>query len=278
MSTLENDNDLRESLLEKDAYIKENEKACDWTLPLAFIFSLAYLGGIYYFYWYYKHYGFTFDWNPIIVAMLMILYYISAILLPSFTSLWNLSTLEEIKGTIEVGRKQKPLIKFYVENYSHRRLNGKRVRVVSSKEEPCFEYASWKDVSDELVIDNDFILNNNKTVVQVEVKQEIGFADEESYQTYMKFKDEVKARNKGKDYNMNFEERRIIEGFDFTYGMICLSEKKPFGLSIFVFWVCVFLGLTVIYEIYFRSQTFYLPYKLKKVVSIRHSNTIASQN
>ena len=145
MSTLENDNDLRESLLEKDAYIKENEKACDWTLPLAFIFSLAYLGGIYYFYWYYKHYGFTFDWNPIIVAMLMILYYISAILLPSFTSLWNLSTLEEIKGTIEVGRKQKPLIKFYVENYSHRRLNGKRVRVVSSKEEPCFEYASWKD-------------------------------------------------------------------------------------------------------------------------------------
>ena len=94
----------------------------------------------------------------------------------------------------------------------------------------------------------------------------------------MKFKDEVKARNKGKDYNMNFEERRIIEGFDFTYGMICLSEKKPFGLSMFVFWVCVFLGLTVIYEIYFRSQTFYLPYKLKKVVSIRHSNTIASQN
>lgn len=277
MSTLENDNDLRESLLRSDTYLEKNEKSSDWTVPLAFIFNLAYLGGLYYFYWYYKHYGLTFDWNPIIVAMLMVFYYISAVLLPSFTSLWNLSTLVELKKTIESGKRLKPVIQLFVENYSFRRFNGKRMRVVSSREEPCFEYASWKDVSDEFVLDNDFILNNNKTVVQVEIKQEIGFADDDTYQRYTKFKDEVKARNKGKDYSMNFEEKRTIEGFDFTYGMICLTEKKPFGLSMFVFWVCVILGLTVIYEIYFRSQTFYLPYKIKKVVTIRPS-AIANQN
>lgn len=273
MSTLENDMDLRESLLKKDTYIEKHENEFDWTIPLTFIFSLLYIGGFVYFYWYYKNYGFTFDWNLVIVAMLMCIYYMAAVLLPSFTSLWNLSTIDELKRIIDSGRAAKPTIQFFVENYRYRRFNGKRHKIVSSREEPLFEYASWKDISDEFTIDNEFILNNNKTVVQVEIKQEIGFADNDTYESYMKFKNEVQTRNKGKDLYMEFNEKRIIQGFDYTYALICLSDKKPFGLSMFVFWIAAFFGMSILYELYFRSQTFYLPYKITKVVTIKPSET-----
>ena len=175
-----------------------------------------------------------------------------------------------------------PEIKFYCECYHYeyryyttRDRNGNvytnttTVRVVTYRD--CFivPYYSARDVSGLFYLNCEEVQLKKKTYVQLELLEEINFADTISYMDYMSYKEEFWRRNRFRDIYMDFNETRIIPGLT-QHNLIKFGENDPCYVNYFWFLFFTIITFAEFYKLFFNSFCVYQSYKVRKLVSTRY--------
>ena len=164
-----------------------------------------------------------------------------------------------------------PEINFYGEcyHYSSLTLGRSRKKVVTHSENYTLPYYSERDVSGLFYLDIGRAKVNSKQYIQLELIEEINFADAVSYMDYEYQKDMFWRRNRFRDSNFYFEESRIIPGMT-NNNLIRLTPSEPCCIN-----TCIYTFLTIIlfcefYKLYVDSFCIYQSFRVRKLVSTRY--------
>ena len=177
-----------------------------------------------------------------------------------------------------------PVFQFYCECYHYElrkrvvktrhkgktrtRTVTKRVRVTTHRERYDFPYYSERDVSGLFYLDCDSAYVSRKKYIELDVYDEINFADAISCYDYEVAKDHFWRRNRFRDKYFHFEESRYIPGLQRNNLVAIGSEPCCVNCCAFVFYV--FITFAEIYKIYYYSLTIRQTYRIRKLVSTRY--------
>ena len=175
-----------------------------------------------------------------------------------------------------------PVFKFYCECYHYelrkRRVRSKkgrtrtvtkRVRVTTHRETYNFPYYSERDVSGLFYLDCDTALVNRKYFIQLDIYDEINFADAISYMDYEAAKDRFWRRNRFRDKNFYFNESRYIPGL-VKENLVRISNNEPCCINACAYFFYVLITFAEFYKIYFHSLCLSQTYRIRKIVSTRY--------
>ena len=166
-----------------------------------------------------------------------------------------------------------PQINFYCECYHYRhvffRPGTSREKVVTHSENYTLPYYSERDVSGLFYLDIGRAKVNSKQYIQLELIEEINFADAISYMDYEYQKDMFWRRNRFRDSLFDFTESRIIPGM-INNTLVRLTPSEPCCIN-----TCIYIFFTIIpfcefYKLYFDSFCIYQSFRIRKLVSTRY--------
>ena len=179
-----------------------------------------------------------------------------------------------------------PVIKFYGECYHYEtrkekvRTKGsdgktrtktvtKKVKVTTHRETYTFPYYSARDVSGLFYLDCDRAMVEKKFYIQLDIYEEINFADAISYMDYEYEKDLFWRRNRFRDVHFHFEESRYVPGL-IKENLIKLTAKEPCCINFFFYFLFTILTFVELYKIYFNYLCVHQTYRIRKLVSTRY--------
>lgn len=164
-----------------------------------------------------------------------------------------------------------PKIRMKTESY-HKVRSGRKNkstrRVVTHSEEIEFHYYSFKDVSGLFLLD--IPQNKNIIYIQLQVINEINFADPISYSDYKSQKDDLYERNKNKDVNIDYFELRTYDGYS-RYNLIKLKGQDSCFFKRGIYFLFILLTLGIIYYAIFNSYCLPQNFRVRKLVSTRYN-------
>lgn len=178
-----------------------------------------------------------------------------------------------------------PVFKFYCECYhyetrrkrvttrrngrTHTRTVTRRVRVTTHRETYIFPYYSERDVSGLFYLDCDRALISRKYFIELDIYDEINFADAISCYDYEMAKDSFWRRNRFRDTHFNFNESRYIPGL-VRNNLVSLTQNEPCCVNCcaFVFYTLIMFG--EFYKLYYNSLCIKQIYRIRKLVSTRY--------
>ena len=167
-----------------------------------------------------------------------------------------------------------PEINFYCEcfHYSHVYRFGRgsrREKVVTHSENYTLPYYSERDVSGLFYLDIGRANVNSKQYIQLELFEEINFADAISYMDYEYQKDMFWRRNRFRDSHFDFEENRIIPGM-VRNNLVRLAPNEPCCINTCMYTFFTIIPFCELYKLYFDSFCIYQSFRIRKLVSTRY--------
>ena len=164
-----------------------------------------------------------------------------------------------------------PKITLKTESYHVVRSGGKRKssrRVVTHREEEEVKYYSFKDVSGLFLLD--IPQNKNIIYIQLQIINEINFADPVSSSDYMTQKEALYERNKNKDRNIDYFEIRTYDGYS-RYNLIKLKGQDSCFFKKGIYMIFILLTLGLIYYAIFNCYCLPQNFRVRKLVSTRYN-------
>lgn len=144
-----------------------------------------------------------------------------------------------------------------------------KVRKTTYTETYKMPYYSERDVSGLFYLDCDKAVVRQKNYIQVDIYDEINFADPISYMDYEFEKDRFWRRNRFKDLYFDFKESRYIPGLT-RKNLIKLVNTEPWYVNFGVFFIVTLLTFSEIYTIIFNSLCVKQKYTIRKIISTRY--------
>ena len=178
-----------------------------------------------------------------------------------------------------------PVFQFYCECYHYEirkrtvrtrhkgrtrtRTVTKRIRVTTHRERYDFPYYSERDVSGLFYLDCDRALVSRKRFIELDIYDEINFADAISCYDYEIAKDRFWRRNRFRDKYFHFEELRYLPGLQ-RNNLVAISGSEPCCVNCCAFVFYTFITFAEIYKLYYYSLTVRQTYRIRKLVSTRY--------
>ena len=152
-------------------------------------------------------------------------------------------------------------------NIHHHTRKDKKITYTESYSIP---YYSWRDVSGLFYLNCDEAYAKKKCYIQLNLLEEINFADEISYMDYEIYKEQFWRRNRFRDVYMDFKETRKIPGL-ISHNLIRIGQNDPCFVSFGWFFIFTLLTLCEFYKIYINSLFVYQVFKIRKIISTRYN-------
>ena len=153
--------------------------------------------------------------------------------------------------------------------FSRRNYRRRRTRIVTHRDAFRFPYYSGRDVSGLFYLNCNEADIKKKVYIQLQLSEEINFADSISYYDYMYYKNEFWSANRFLDYYMDFIEIRRVPGL-IHFNLIKLHDDEPFYANYFFFMLFTILTLADFYKILFNSICVFQSFTIRKIVSTRY--------
>ena len=222
----------------------------------------------------------------IVFLILFIAFYITYIILELCSAiskyLRNITSENEFYQKIGSYYRKYPIFKFYCEcyHYSKRSFNtrsgrspsrrvSKRVRVVSHRETYNFPYYSARDVSGLFYLNCDKDLLPKKSFIELDILNEINFADAISYYDYQTAKENFWMRNRFRDRYFHFNESRYIPGLE-QKSLVSIKNNGSCCINFWAYLIYTLLTFAEIYKFYYYSICLRQTYRIRKLVSTRY--------
>ena len=225
--------------------------------------------------------------SKIIFLILFISSYITYIILELFSAiskyLYNITSENGIYQKIGAYYRSYPIFKFYCECYhysfrSYKVHSGRggprrvyrRVRVVSYRETFLFPYYSARDVSGLFYLNCDEALLPKKRFIELDIFDEINFADAISYYDYQTAKENFWMRNRFRDRYFHFDESRYIPGLEQKNLVSITNNRNSCCVNFWAYFFCILITFAEIYKFYYNSICIRQTYRIRKIVSTRY--------
>lgn len=184
------------------------------------------------------------------------------------------------KKTNELGIFQKmgsyfkafPVYEFYCECFHFESATdspASKWKRTSYTETYTFPYYSERDVSGLLYVDCNYGIIKKKHYVQLELKEEINFADCISYMDYEETKKEFIKRNKPKDHRFKFEEKKYIPGLEKII-LVKITDDEPCYAQFKYLVIFTIFLVGEFYKLAFNNICVKQTYKIRKIISTRY--------
>ena len=144
-----------------------------------------------------------------------------------------------------------------------------RVRVTTYRETYKMPYYSARDVSGLFYLDCDRAMIQRKYYIQLDIYEEINFADAISYMDYEREKDIFWRRNRFRDVHFDFRESRYVPGL-IQENLIKLTESEPCCINFFFYFLYTIITVVEFYKLYFNYLCIHQTYRIRKLVSTRY--------
>ena len=178
--------------------------------------------------------------------------------------------------------RAQPVFKFHCDCYHYelrkhrvRRSKGgyrtvtRREKVTSYTETYTFPYYSERDVSGLFYLDCDSAFINRKCFIQLDISDEINFADAISCKDYEDAKDRFWRKNRFRDKHFFFYETRSIPGLE-RENLVRIGNNVPCCANSRTYLIFTFITLAEFYKFYYYSLCLTQNYKIRKIVSTRY--------
>jgi hypothetical protein len=172
-----------------------------------------------------------------------------------------------------------PEIIFHCENYHfeytrnyQQRGNPKNVqkrKVVTYREDYSMPYYSSRDISGLFILNCQKEVVQNKAYIQLELLEEINFADNISYMDYERVRSDFYMRNRPRDYYMNYNEKRIIPNFT-EYNLVSIGNQDSGMVNICIFIVATLLTCAELYKCFLDKKCVQQRFTVRKIISTRY--------
>ena len=145
----------------------------------------------------------------------------------------------------------------------------KRVRVTTHRETYNFPYYSERDVSGLFYLDCDSAYISRKRYIELDIYEEINFADAISCYDYEVAKDRFWRRNRFRDKYFHFNESRYIPGLE-RNNLVSITNSEPCCVNFCSYFCCTMITFAEIYKLYYYTLTHRQAYRIRKLVSTRY--------
>lgn len=220
----------------------------------------------------------------IVLSVLYVAYIIGELCCSdTFQYLCNRTSTSSIYDKMGDIFKTVPEIKFNCEcyhyeirSYTERDKNGKihyrreERKVTTFTDSYKIPIYSCRDVSGLFYLNCPEALAQKKAYIQLELNQEINFADSISYSDYVKYKDHFWRANRFRDTHMNFSETRYVPGLD-KNNFVQMGDFEPAGVNVCNYIICTLLTVVEFYKRYVNSFSLRQKYTIRKLVSTRYN-------
>ena len=161
-----------------------------------------------------------------------------------------------------------PEIRFFGQCF-HYRFGSNRREVTTHTEHYTLPYYSARDVSGLFYLNVDQAKARAKHYIQLDLYEEVNFADAISYMDYMYQKDLFWRRNRFRDERFYFQESRVIPGME-RNNLIRLTVDEPCCVNRAIYIFLTLLTLVEFYKLYFDRLCVKQVFKIRKLVSTRY--------
>ena len=218
------------------------------------------------------------DDGDIIIYIIFIIIYVGYLIIEFCSTtcsyLVNKSTNEAIYDRMQRIFATHPEIVFHCEcfHYEYRRTREGRnykERVTTYREEYSLPYYSSRDVSGLFILNCDKDLVKNKYFIQLELENEINFADSISYMDYEGVRSDFYMRNRPRDYYMDYSEKRIIPNFT-PYNLVRIGDQDVGMINVGFFILASLLTCAELYKCYIDRKCIPQKFKVRKIISTRY--------
>lgn len=167
--------------------------------------------------------------------------------------------------------KAAPRIELKTESYHMTSSGGKRKsrhRVVTYTYKEDFKYYSFKDVSGLFLLD----IPNSSSIhyIQLQIINEINFADAISFADYRQRKIDIYNENKNRDTCISYIEQRTYENYK-RFNLIKLDGGDICFFQRWIYVIFVLLTFGWVYDIIFNSFCIQQNFTVRKLVSTRYN-------
>ena len=217
---------------------------------------------------------------PLII--LYIIYFVLELCSSTASFLCNKNTDQGIYQILSNLYMTPPVIKFYCECYHYEtryytttdedgntQTHETTVRVVTYRDYFFVPYYSARDVSGLFYLNCEEVQLKKIKYVQLELLDEINFADTISYMDYVSYKEQFLMINRRRDIYVDFNETRTIPGLT-KYNLIKFGDNDPCYVNYFWFLLFTIITFSEFYKLFFNSFCVYQSYKIRKIVSTRY--------
>ena len=174
-----------------------------------------------------------------------------------------------------------PEINFHCETYHFeyrggnydprgRRNQPVKQKVITHREDYSMPYYSARDISGLFVLNCDKEVVSNKAYIQLQLLQEINFADDISYMDYERIRNDFYMRNRPRDYYMDYYEKRIIHGLS-QYNLVRIGDKEPIFVNIGFFILATIFACAEFYKCYVDKLCVPQRFTIRKIISTRYN-------
>ena len=218
------------------------------------------------------------DDGDIIIYIIFVIIYVAYIIIEFCSTtcsyLTNKSTNEAIYDRMQRLFSTHPEIIFHCECYHYRYRptregRSTKERVTTYREDYSLPYYSSRDVSGLFILNCDKELVKNKSFIQLELENEINFADSISYMDYEAVRSDFYMRNRPRDYYMDYSEKRIIPNFTF-YNLVRIGNQDVGLINVGFFILATLLTCAEIYKCYIDKKCVPQKFKVRKIISTRY--------
>jgi len=159
----------------------------------------------------------------------------------------------------------------YTRNYQQRgnHKNVQKRKVVTYREDYSMPYYSSRDISGLFILNCQKEVVQNKAYIQLELLEEINFADNISYMDYERVRSDFYMRNRPRDYYMDYYEKRHIPGLN-KYNLVKIGNTEPFLVNIGFFILATIFICAEFYKCYVDKLCVPQRFSVRKIISTRY--------
>ena len=138
-------------------------------------------------------------------------------------------------------------------------------------------YYSSRDVSGLFVLNCDKELVKNKSFIQLQLLNEINFADSISYMDYEETRSDFYMKNRPRDYYMDYSEKRMIPNFT-EYNLVRIGNQDSGFMSVGIFILATLLTCGEIYKCLIDKKCVFQRFTVRKIISTRYDLNAPENN
>lgn len=142
-------------------------------------------------------------------------------------------------------------------------------KIVTYREDYSMPYYSSRDISGLFILNCDKEVVQNKAYIQLELIEEINFADNLTYMDYEAVRSDFYMRNRPKDYYMTYYEKRIIPGLS-HFNLVKIGNTEPFMVNICFFILSTIFICAEFYKCYVDKLCVPQRFTIRKIISTRY--------
>ena len=146
-------------------------------------------------------------------------------------------------------------------------------RVTTYREDYPLPYYSSRDISGLFALNCDKNVVQNKAYIQLELLEEINFADSISYMDYEAARSDFYMRNRPRDYYMDYSERRHVPGLT-QYNLVKLGNAEPIYVNIGFFILATIFMCAEFYKCQIDKLCVPQRFIIRKIISTRYDLNI----